>query len=208
MSDWLVFLRTTPAQPGEGPLTAQAAICPADTGAQAVTAVLEARLMIPQPGAVIEAVDVADARVYDVEMSPIVTRQDVVITPPIQLPDEPDEPGELPPDEPDIPDEEPVAPDEPDIPDEPVAPDEPAELSASFTYDRPVMGADTQFDATASTGSIETYDWTFAGVKQSDAGPTPTWQFAKNGTYTVKLVVTDADGATATDSQSVKVLTA
>jgi PKD repeat protein len=101
-----------------------------------------------------------------------------------------------------VPDEEPVVPDE-----EPV-PDQPAELSASFTYDRPVMGADTQFDATASTGSIETYDWTFAGAKQSDAGPTPTWQFAKNGTYTVKLVVTDADGVTATDSQSVKVLTA
>ena len=63
------------------------------------------------------------------------------------------------------------------------------------------------FDATGSTdpeGPVASYAWDF-GDGTTGTGATPTRTYAADGTYTVRLTVTDAAGATDTTSSSVTV---
>jgi serine protease len=76
---------------------------------------------------------------------------------------------------------------------------------ASFSYT--TEGLTCNFDASAShdpDGTIVRYDWLF-GDGNSWLGVTPSHTYAGVGTYTVVLTVTDDDGATDTDTQSVTV---
>ena len=72
-----------------------------------------------------------------------------------------------------------------------------------------------QFDATKSTGdgytgmsshqyAITSYAWDF-GDGTSGSGVQPNHEYAKPGTYTIKLTISTASGATATSSQSITI---
>ncbi len=84
-----------------------------------------------------------------------------------------------------------------------------AALSASFT---PVSGSSpapfTQtFDASASVGAITNYNWTFTDNATmtnvvSSASTSTSFTFTNAGNYSVRLVVTAADGSTATNSSA------
>ncbi len=76
--------------------------------------------------------------------------------------------------------------------------------TASFT--KTCTGLSCQFtDASSdSDGSIASRSWTFGDGGKSTAR-NPTHTYAAAGTYTVKLTVTDDDGATATVTKSVTV---
>ena len=73
----------------------------------------------------------------------------------------------------------------------------------------PAPGDATRFDASGSAdpdGSIVAYAWDFDGDGDVDArGPTATHTFAESGVYTVRLRVTDDDGASATTAARVRV---
>lgn len=76
---------------------------------------------------------------------------------------------------------------------------------ASFTYTCSGLACD--FDASGSNdpdGSIVIYDWDF-GDEVTGSGVTATHTYAAGGTYDVKLIVTDNDGATDTISKPVTV---
>lgn len=61
-----------------------------------------------------------------------------------------------------------------------------------------------QFDSSQTTGDIATYRWQFGdGSESTDANPSHTYQ--ANGTYTVTLEVTGADGVTSSAQQTVTV---
>jgi PKD repeat protein len=60
------------------------------------------------------------------------------------------------------------------------------------------------FDAAASTGAIASYDWTF-GDGQAATGVRVTHTFTQAGTFTVRLTVTNAQGATALTSRDIVV---
>jgi len=100
----------------------------------------------------------------------------------------PDEPplGEAPPEEPPV--EEPP-------------PGEP--MVATFTYDPPApTRSDTiTFDASPSTGSIDTYAWDLGGEAAAE-GVTAAYSFGKKGTFDVVLTITGPDGQV-TGSQQV-----
>jgi DNA-binding beta-propeller fold protein YncE len=59
-------------------------------------------------------------------------------------------------------------------------------------------GTPARFDATASSdsdGRVARYDWDFGdGAVLQNGGPTPTHSYARSGTFTVKLTVTDDEG--------------
>ena len=86
-------------------------------------------------------------------------------------------------------------------------------LIASFTFDpNPPKVLDTViFDAAASTnngvacGSNCLFDWNF-GDGTTASGRTVTHQFRTQGTFQVRLTVTDARGATSSSLQTVRVL--
>ena len=66
--------------------------------------------------------------------------------------------------------------------------------TASFTAKPAAPGAESRFDAGASTRAAR-YDWDFGdGTTLADGGPTPRHTYAKAGVYDVKLTVTDAQG--------------
>ena len=74
---------------------------------------------------------------------------------------------------------------------------------ASFTYSCSVLTCD--FDGTGSSdsdGSIVSHEWDF-GDGMTGSGVTPLHLFSVDGTYMVKLTVTDNDGATDTVTQPV-----
>lgn len=77
--------------------------------------------------------------------------------------------------------------------------------SAAFTST--VAGLQASFDAAGSNdpdGSLVSYDWTF-GDGESGTGANPTHTYAADGTYPVRLTVTDDRGATATTTSQVSV---
>ncbi|WP_229669865.1 PKD domain-containing protein [Microlunatus endophyticus] len=60
-------------------------------------------------------------------------------------------------------------------------------------------------DSTDSDGTIASYDWDWGDNTADGSGKTADHTYASGGTYTVKLTVTDNDGATDTVSHSVTV---
>ena len=64
--------------------------------------------------------------------------------------------------------------------------------AAPLTGDIPLL---VTFDATSSTGNIESYAWMF-GDGQTGVGSTPSHTFSTEGNYTVTLIVTDTLGST------------
>ncbi len=86
--------------------------------------------------------------------------------------------------------------------------------NASFTISpNPAqIGATVTFNATASSdpdGSIARYEWDLDGngIYETDAGtsPTTTQSYMTPGTRTIRLRVTDDDGAAATDADSLRI---
>jgi PKD repeat protein len=82
-------------------------------------------------------------------------------------------------------------------------PEEPANQnpSAAFTISpaEPRAGTPTTFSANAADpdGEISSYSWDFNGDGNQDAsGPNPTYVFERSGSVSVRLTVTDDDGAT------------
>ena len=65
-------------------------------------------------------------------------------------------------------------------------------LIAAFTYTQ--NGANFTFDATSSIGTIDDYTWWF-GDGEDGAGSAPTHTYTTPGTYTVRLIVFDSQGA-------------
>jgi len=78
-------------------------------------------------------------------------------------------------------------------------PPPPPGLAASFSFS--CDGLSCNFDASASTGSISSYAWTF-GDGGAGSGVTATHTYAGTGSYPVELTVSDASGGgdTATDT--------
>jgi DNA-binding beta-propeller fold protein YncE len=74
--------------------------------------------------------------------------------------------------------------------------------TARFAVAPAVAGQLVQFDARGSTdtdGAIVRYDWDFGdGSELADGGPTPVHTYTTAGTFLVKLVVTDDEGASTT----------
>jgi hypothetical protein len=65
---------------------------------------------------------------------------------------------------------------------------------ASFAARPAAPGADSSFDARASSGAVR-YAWDFGdGTTLADGGATPRHSYAKAGVYSVRLTVTDAQG--------------
>jgi hypothetical protein len=75
------------------------------------------------------------------------------------------------------------------------------------SFGNTVNGQTVSFDASTSTdgdGSIASYDWIF-GDGGTASGRIASRSYARSGTYSVKLIVTDNKGATASISQNVTV---
>ena len=74
--------------------------------------------------------------------------------------------------------------------------------TASFTTTPAPAGSATAFDGSASSapvGTISTYAWNFGdGAVATTTTPTTTHPYAKAGTYTVRLTVTDSAGTSTT----------
>ncbi|AFK20873.1 PKD domain-containing protein (plasmid) [Haloferax mediterranei ATCC 33500] len=79
-------------------------------------------------------------------------------------------------------------------------------LTAAFTIDDATVtpGTSVSFDASESTGTVDTYDWSFTDGA-SASGKTVSHSFESTGSYGVKLTVTGSDGATDTTDKTVTV---
>jgi PKD repeat protein len=82
---------------------------------------------------------------------------------------------------------------------------------ASFTYspEKPMVGGNIIFDASASKaydpdGTIVSYEWNF-GDGYTASGQVVTYMYSEPGEYTVALTVTDNDGLTDSNSQTVQI---
>lgn len=73
---------------------------------------------------------------------------------------------------------------------------EPEDLTASFTWepDSPYAGDEVAFDASDSTGSIESYEWDFGEGEGTGTGETTVHTYDEVDTFQVKLTVTDKYG--------------
>lgn len=81
--------------------------------------------------------------------------------------------------------------------------------TASFTYSPTDIypGVTVTLDATDSfdaDGNIIEYDWDIGGTRRT--GETATIEFSETGNYTTTLTVTDDDGASSTDTQTISVV--
>jgi len=86
-------------------------------------------------------------------------------------------------------------------------PTDPADPVASFTADCPAGTGSCSYDASASSdsdGSITGYAWEF-GDNSTGEGVKPSHKYAADGSYTVKLTVTDNSGRKGTTSKQVTV---
>jgi PKD repeat protein len=88
-------------------------------------------------------------------------------------------------------------------------PEQNADPTASFTASpsSPASGEAVSFDASASgdaDGSIASYEWDF-GDGETATGASPSHTYDAAGDYDVTLAVTDDDGATDTETQTVSV---
>ena len=92
----------------------------------------------------------------------------------------------------------------------PTAANQPPVAQFTFSPASPQPGQWIQFDASASydpDGTITSYQWDFNGDGIFDAnGQVVFYQFTAAGTYPVRLVVTDNEGASGQTTQSVTVL--
>ena len=83
------------------------------------------------------------------------------------------------------------------------------EATFTFSPQQPYGNQPVSFGASSSTdkdGTVTGYTWDFDGDGRIDAqGEKTTWTFTEEGTYTVKLTVTDDDGATAIHEEQVTV---
>jgi PKD repeat protein len=88
--------------------------------------------------------------------------------------------------------------------------DVPPSASFSVSTPSPTAGQPVSFDGSASSdpdGTISSYSWSF-GDGASASGETPSHTYAKAGTYTVGLTVTDNAGLSASVEHEVKVVEA
>lgn len=89
-------------------------------------------------------------------------------------------------------------------------PPQPPKAEFSFSPDNPKVGETISFDASTSSdpdGQIVKYDWDFGdGFTLSGSEQTPLHTYTSAGEFTVKLIVTDDDGLTGTQTQRIKVL--
>ena len=92
----------------------------------------------------------------------------------------------------------------------PATSNQPPVAAFSVSPPGPAEGQTVQFDAAGSydpDGTVAAYSWSF-GDGGSAIGSTVTHTFASVGTYTVRLTVTDNDGATDAEAQSLSVSSA
>lgn len=82
----------------------------------------------------------------------------------------------------------------------------PPDLKPDFTFTpaQPVAGQDVVFDATKSTGSIASYQWSF-GDGATGTGQLVTHRYATEGAKSVTLTVTDTFGRSASTTKVVTV---
>jgi PKD repeat protein len=92
----------------------------------------------------------------------------------------------------------------------PATSNQPPVAGFTFAPPSPAEGQTVQFDATSSydpDGTVAAYSWSF-GDGGSAVGPTVSHTFSSAGSYTIRLTVTDNDGTTDTDAQSLTVSSA
>ncbi|UAB73117.1 immune inhibitor A [Vibrio sp. SCSIO 43132] len=78
--------------------------------------------------------------------------------------------------------------------------------SAAFTLEVNGMSVTATNSSSDPDGEIASYLWDF-GNGQTSTDVNPTWQYVEAGEYTVSLTVTDNDGATASYSEQVEIVT-
>jgi serine protease len=76
--------------------------------------------------------------------------------------------------------------------------------SASFSVSANLLDVDFTDSSTDSDGSVDSYSWDF-GDGNSSTEQNPSHSYASAGTYSVSLTVTDNEGASDTDSQTIDV---
>ena len=84
---------------------------------------------------------------------------------------------------------------------------EPEELLASFTWepDSPETGDEVTFDASESTGRIDTYDWDFGDGEGSTTGKIADHTYYDSGDYQVTLTVTDEYGYKKSETREITI---
>ncbi|MFP4202344.1 MAG: PKD domain-containing protein [Candidatus Acetothermia bacterium] len=86
---------------------------------------------------------------------------------------------------------------------------EETELDAEFTMspDPATEGDEVEFDASDSTGDIDSYEWDFGEGGDSGSGETDTHTYDDPGDYTVQLTIENASGDVSISGQTLEVQT-